>query len=262
MLERVSLGAFQRVRPRARLRLHDTRVVVVVVVVHQSRRSLPVPRPPPGRFARRSGGSVPVTHHPPQTRRRDRRRPPSRVSPLRRFASLARAASRSCRTTRRRPPETPRPRLARRRRRPARAAAPRALGESFPHLQGDALGPHGGRAQAPDGAPRPRTDERHRGHPGDGPGVRHARSRRTGHQTHAPTVDATPPRRAPRIARPQAPIRGAIRRRVDGWTPSPETETLPPTFCASRRRGGGQNRAHVSGPGRATPSVGRHAPRA
>ena len=111
------------------------------------------------------------------------------------------------------------------------------LGESFPHLQGDALGPHGGRAQAPDGAPRPRTDERHRGHSGDGPGYA-TRSRRTGHQTHAPTVDATPPRRAshrtPSRRRPRA-----IRRRVGGCGPTPaETSRL---FAS--RPSGGQNRA-------------------
>ena len=77
----------------------------------------PVPRPPLGRFARRSGGSVPVARRPRPTRRRDRRRPPPRVSPRPIVASLARVASRDRRTTRRRPPATPRPRLARRRRR-------------------------------------------------------------------------------------------------------------------------------------------------
>lgn len=259
VLERVSLGAFQRVRPRARLRLHDTRVVVVVVVVHQSRRSRRCRVRLPGDSRDVQAGAS-----------------RSRIILPRRVAAIDVVRPRESRPSGD-SPASREPRRARvepldvvhRRRRvlashvdavvPARSAAPRALGESFPHLQGDALGPHGGRAQAPDGAPRPRTDERHRGHSGDGPGVRHARSRRTGHQTHAPTVDATPPRRAPRIARPQAPIRGAIRRRVDGCRRrAPETETLPRLLRNSPPRRWTEPR-HVSGPGRATPSVGRRA---
>ena len=237
VLERVSLGAFQRVRPRARLRLHDTRVVVVVVVVHQSRRSLRcrVRLPGDSRDARRERPGH-ASSSPDASPRSTSSALASLAPPE--IASLARAASRSCRTTRRRPPGDA-------------ASSPRGRRQSSSRVR-----PHLERWENrfrtfkvmhldPMAEERRRLTERRVREQTSAiediqetvQRARHARSRRTGHQTHAPTVDATPPRRAPASHALRRQSGGAIRRRVDGWTPSPRNRNLP-RLLRNRRRGG------------------------